>query len=136
MAKEKGKVSKWVRKNKGLLLVTLLGILMVGFALAITFQKFHNNGHSDIELTIIPEALLEPEIPPAESLEEPEVLPEILVVASHNISCTIMAGVITDEIMRGAADRGCDYLEMPYIDEIRLCNAVTKRCDLLNASEL
>ena len=45
--------------------------------------------------------------------------------------CTIIVPVITTEVEIAAIDRGCVPMEIPYIDEIRVCNKSTGQCDLV-----
>jgi hypothetical protein len=50
-----------------------------------------------------------------------------------DMGCTIIVPVITTEVENAAIDRGCVPIELPYIDEIRVCNKMTGACDLVKS---
>lgn len=139
--------------------VIVLGALLTFGSLGIAFNKYYGKDVVSIpkgipEVLIPSEADVGDDIPTLvteeglKSLGKPAapVIVEVKEVvkpstkpddySSHRISCTVLAGNITEEIARGAARRGCDYLEVPYINTIRLCNAVTKDCNEIFEQDL
>jgi hypothetical protein len=135
----------WVKLNRIPIVVFVMGASCVAVAAKVGFTQYYENGGS-VTVESISQELLGPEenelIPevlslpaPKQNIEEKPALKETLSV-SHSISCTILTPVVTYEVMNGAKRRGCDYLAMPYIAEMRLCNAVTQSCTLLHKQDL
>lgn len=132
--------------NKAAKVVVLLGALLALGSIGFVAIKYTGDGAESLPSMIPDEIILTPTAEPvvedvpthvAEGISGKSVAPtETLEFTTHNISCTILAGNVTTEVERGAIKRGCDYLEMPYIDDIYLCNAVTEKCDLLPRNKL
>ena len=139
-SEDKSDIKSTVMKNKGLIFVCIIGGLILIGAMGIAFLNYYDKPlpESISEILVSAIAEVEEEIPTILVAGEEVTVegPPIVLYNNHNLSCTVIAGVITDEVERGAAKRGCSYLEMPFIDDAYLCNGVTRSCEFMLISEL